>query len=162
MISIYIDNFLLTSSTMTILENFKKRLSRMYDIEDLREVKTIISQQVTRDPGIRIQKIYQSVYRKDLLEKENLTNCNVPTISMKVGSAIKMNESDNYDDANLAMYQCLIDTLIYFVYGKRLDITIAVRRLSKHNADLYKRYLRPAKHVIQSFKRMIYLELLYK
>lgn len=41
-VSVYVDDFLLASSTMTALKNLKESLSREYNIKDLEEVKTII------------------------------------------------------------------------------------------------------------------------
>lgn len=81
-------------------------------------------------------RISQSAYIRDLLKKKNLTNCNSSTILMEAGKAIEMNKSDNYDKTNLAIYQRLINKLIYFVYGTRSDLAFIVRRLSKHNANL--------------------------
>ncbi len=41
-VSVYVDDFLLVSNTMAILETLKKSLSKEYDTKDLRGVKTII------------------------------------------------------------------------------------------------------------------------
>ena len=41
-VSIYVDNFLLASSTISALKNLKKNLAREYDMIDLGKVKTII------------------------------------------------------------------------------------------------------------------------
>lgn len=55
--------------------------------------------------SIKILRICQSIYIRDVLKEEKLTECNAPTIPIKAGSAIEMNKSDNYDEANLAAYQ---------------------------------------------------------
>ena len=57
---------------------------------------------MTKDLSIRILRICQLAYIKDLLEEENLTDCNAPTIPIKGGSAIEINEPDNYNEADLA------------------------------------------------------------
>lgn len=41
-VSVYIDNFLLVSTTIGALNELKESLSRKYDVKDLGEVKTII------------------------------------------------------------------------------------------------------------------------
>lgn len=144
-VSVYVDDFLLASNTMTVLSSLKESLSREYDMKDMGDVKTIIGWQVTRDLSTRTLRICQSAYIRDLLKKENLTDCNAPTIPMKAGSTIEMNEPDDYDEADLMKYQRLIGKLIYLACGTRPDIAFAVGRLGKHNADPHKRHLRAAK-----------------
>lgn len=90
----------------------------------------------TRDLATRTIRVNQSAYIRDLLEEENLTNCNAPTIPMKADSGIEMNEPDDYDEADLGEYQQLIGKLMYLACGTRPDIAFVVGRLSKHNADL--------------------------
>lgn len=82
-------------------------------MKDLGEMKAIIRWHITRDLSTKTIRVSQLAYIKDLLKEENLTNCNVPTILIKAGSFIEMNEPDNYDEANLGDYQRLIEKLMY-------------------------------------------------
>lgn len=47
-VSIYVDDFLLASNTMSVLKRLKEDLANKYDMKDLGEVKTIIVWQITR------------------------------------------------------------------------------------------------------------------
>lgn len=160
-VSIYVDDFLLASNSMPALENLKESLAIEYEMKDLGEVKTIIGWQITRDLATRTIKVSQSAYIRDLLEEENLTDCNAPTIPMKAGSSIEMSEPDDYDEADLGDYQRLIGKLMYLACGTRPDIAFVVGRLSKHNADPRKGHLRAAKRVVRYLKGTIHLELVY-
>lgn len=80
---------------------------------------------------------------------------------MKAGSAIEMNESDDYDEADLATYQRLIGKLTYLTCGTRPDIAFAVGRRSKHDADPRRGHLKAARRVVRYLKRMMHLELVY-
>ena len=160
-VSIYVDDFLLAANSMQALDNLKENLSKEYDMKDLGEVKTIIGWQITRNLSTRTIRVSQSAYIRDLLEEENLTNCNAPTIPMKAGSFIEMNEPDDYDEADSGDYQRLIRKLIYFACRTRPDIAFVVGRLSKHNADPRKGHLRAAKRVVRYLKGTIHLELAY-
>lgn len=90
---------------------------------------------MTKDLGTRILRICQLVYIRDLFEEENLTGYNALIISMKVRSAIEINKRDDYDEADLTIYQWLIGKLMHFACGTRPNIAFVVGRLSKHNAN---------------------------
>ena len=70
---------------MPALANLQESLAIEYEMKDLGEVKTIIGWQISRDLSTRTIRVSQSAYIRDLLEEENLTNCNAPTIPMKAG-----------------------------------------------------------------------------
>lgn len=53
---------------------------------------------------VGIIKIHQSVFVKDLVINEGLSNCNANIILMKAGSAIKMIDTKNYGKADLRTY----------------------------------------------------------
>lgn len=80
---------------------------------------------------------------------------------MKAGSAIEMNEPDDYDEADLATYQQLMGKLIYLACGTRPDIAFVVGRLGKHNTNPHKEHLRAAKRVVRYLKVTMHLELVY-
>ena len=61
-VSVYVDNFLLASSTMKTLNALKQSLAREYDTKDLGEVKTIIGWQIERDTAASTMKIHQSTF----------------------------------------------------------------------------------------------------
>lgn len=86
-------------------------------------------------------KIDQSTFIRELVIKEGLIECNANVIPMKAGSDIEMIEPDDYEETELREYQRLIGKLMYLACGTRLDITFAVRQLSKHNADPKKGHL---------------------
>lgn len=56
-ISVYIDNFLLASNTITTLKALKKLLGKEYEMKDFEEVKTIIRWQITKDLVAYIMKM---------------------------------------------------------------------------------------------------------
>ncbi len=56
-VSVYVDNFLLTSNTMATLKALKVSLAKKYDTEDLGDVKTIIGWQIHREFAADIMKI---------------------------------------------------------------------------------------------------------
>lgn len=71
---------------------------------------------------------------------------------MKAGSSIEMGEHDDYEEAELKLYQRLIGKLMYLSCGTRPDIAFVVGQLSRHNADPRVGHMRAAKRVIRYLK----------
>lgn len=55
--SVYVDNFLLVSNMMNVMQTQKDVLGRKYEIKNLGEVNTIIEWQITKDMSIYMIKI---------------------------------------------------------------------------------------------------------
>lgn len=137
---------------MEALKTLKELWAKKYKMKDLKEVRIIISWQITRVTVARTMKIDQSAFIRDLVIEEGLTECNANVIPMKAGSAIEMIEPDNYEETELRKYQRLIGKLMYLACGTRPDIAFAVEQLSKHNADPRKGHLRAVKKVVPYLK----------
>lgn len=60
-------------------------------MKNLEKVKTIINQQKMRDLTLKILKISQLIYIRNLLKEKNFTDCNTPIILIKAVSAIEIN-----------------------------------------------------------------------
>ncbi len=133
---------------MAILKLLTKSLLKEYNTKDLGEVKTIIGWQISRNNTSGTMKIDQSAFIRDLVIEEELTECNANVIPMKAGSTIEMLKPENYEEADLRMYQRLIDKLIYLACGTRPDIAFVVSQFSRHNADPKKGHLQAAKKVV--------------
>lgn len=103
-VSIYVDDFLLASNTITTLYAIKKSLAREYNMKDLGEVKTIIGWQMSRDTVAHTIKINQLAFIRDLIIEEELTKCNANIIPMKARSSIEMPNSDDYNKIDIHTY----------------------------------------------------------
>lgn len=110
--SIYIDNFLLTSNIIGTLKSLKQLLVMEYNIKNMGKAKIIIKCQITKDSAMGIMKIDKLAFIKDLVIDEGFTNCNAPIIPMKAGSLIQMLDPNDYEKTDLHKYQWLIGKLI--------------------------------------------------
>lgn len=86
---------------MQILKNI---LEKKYNLKDLFEINIIIKQQITKNIAIHTIKIDQSIFIKDLIIKKKLRKCNTNIILMKVSSAIKLLEFENYTKTDFHKY----------------------------------------------------------
>lgn len=162
MISIYVDDFFFASSNPRALQWLKNGISNKYNVKNLGKVCTIIGWQVTRNCAARILKIDQSSFIQDLIKSENMIDCNLINIPMKVRCFIEMSEPGNYEEVDIKPYQRLIEKLMYLLCGTRLDIAFAVGQLSKHNLDCRAGHIKVAKKVMRYLKEMIHLGLVYE
>ena len=81
---------------------------------------------------------------------------------MKTRNFIKMLEDNNYKETDIKIYQYLIEKLIYLLFDTRLNITFALRDLSKQNTNLRVKYLKIVKQVLKYLKETMYLGITYR
>lgn len=89
---------------MAIFKAVKKELVTEYNIKNLRKVITIIGWKIIRDLRTQTLKINQSAFIHNFVIKEGLTNGNSIVISIKTGSAIKINKYDDYKEIKIKLY----------------------------------------------------------
>ncbi len=106
-------------------------------------------------------KIDQSAFIRDLLESENMTDCNSVSIPIKAGCFIEMSEHNDYKEVEIKPYQRLIGELMYLSCETRPDIALAVGQLSKHNSDPRIGHMKVAKKVVCYLKGTMHLGLIY-
>lgn len=107
-------------------------------------------------------KIDQKEYIQDLLEAEGMTLCHVTILFMKTGLFISMNQVDNYNSANLEVYQRFLEKLIYLVYGTQLDISFIVGLLSRYNSDPRVEHFCVTKQMLRYLKELINLGIVWR
>ena len=83
-----------------------------------------------------------------------MTNCQSVSISMKSGSFITLDKSDNKEKIDMWVYQVIVRKLMYLVCDTRSDISFVVECLSQNNRDSQVGYLKTVKKVLQYFKEM--------
>lgn len=107
MIKGYVNNFLLASKHQKLLDWIKECFKNKYNVKDVGKIKTIIGWQVIQNWDAGILKINQSAFIQDVLEEENLTDCNFVNIPIKAGYFIKILEESDYKETNIKADQRL-------------------------------------------------------
>lgn len=85
MISVYVDDFFLTSNNSKALQWLKNTITKKYNMKDLEEIYIIIGWQVTKDLKAGTLKIDQSTFIRNLLKNKNMTDGNSVNIPMITG-----------------------------------------------------------------------------
>ena len=128
-----------------------------FNMKDLGEAKKIIGWEITRDLKVGTLKIDQKQYIRNLLESKGMTSCHPTILLVKSGSTLFLDQTGDYQQANLTEYQCLIGKLIYLSCGTQPDIAFVVEQLSRHSWNPHVGYLRIAKQVFGYLKGTITL-----
>ena len=153
----YVDDFVLGSRSLKVLEWLKDQLMKEFNIKNLGEVKTIIGWEIIRDLIAGILKIDQKGYIQDLLKAKGITSCHPTILPVKAGSTLLLDQAGDHQQANLIAYQRLIGKIMYLSCGTRPNIAFVVGQLSRHNSDPRVGHLRIAKQVPRYLKGTITL-----
>jgi hypothetical protein len=67
-IGLYVDDILILGRSLDVVSTFKEQFGKMYKIKDLREVRTFLGLEVTRDRALRTLTISQKSYALKLVD----------------------------------------------------------------------------------------------
>lgn len=123
---IYVDDILVTGSSVNELQQFTKKLNLMFSLKDLDSLHYFLGFKITRDEtGLFMS---QKKYIQDVLVKFNMANASSSPTPMVTGRQFLTNDSDSME--NPTLYRQLLGALQYATNTK-LDITVTVNSLSR-------------------------------
>ena len=85
-VGVYIDDLVLSSRSLKVLEWLKNKLIREFNMKDLGKAKKTIGWEITREKSIL--KIDKKGYIRDHLESERMTSCHTTILPVKAGSIL--------------------------------------------------------------------------
>ena len=126
-----------------------------FNIKNLDEAKTIVRWEIISDFLAKTLKFNQKKYVQDLLESKRMTLYNPIVFWVKVCSWLFLNQTRNYQQVDLTVYQQLVGKLMYLNYRTSPDFAFIVRQLNRYNSDLWVGHLRIGKQVLQYLNKTI-------
>lgn len=124
-------------------------------------MKTLIRWQVRWDWESCILRIDQLAFICELVQKKNISDCNLVSTPIKAENFIERLYKRDYKEDNIKAYQYLIGKLIYLSYRIQPDVLFVVGQLSKPNPDSQIRHLKAAKQVVWYIKGIMHLKIIY-
>jgi transposase InsO family protein len=173
-ISLYVDDLLLASSSLVELNKVKAELSSCFEMEDLGEARFILGIQITRDCAARTLTICQSAYTLDVLKRFNMQDCEPVSTPMtldklfpsaKAGDAPATGQQSadvQLDEAGTKRYQSAVGSLMYASQATRPDITYAVTALSQFCSKPTEEHWRAVKRVLRYLRGTMHYGLTYR
>lgn len=151
-ISTYVDDLLLAAEDPEAIRQIKALLQQNFDTKDLGEARMIVGMRIRRDRVRRRLWVDQTVYLREILATEGMTDCNAVAIPMKPGTFIALDEEEDIEETNIQAYQTLIGKLLYLACGTRPDISFCIGCLSQQCADPRIGHLKAARKVLRYLK----------
>ena len=129
-IAVYVDDSILCSNVIRVLDVEKKHLSSRFEMDDRGEIHYILGMTVNRDRQRKILTIDQKCYLQNVLLRFGMENCK--PMSTPVDSTAKfVSLSNDEEPTDVTLYQAAIGSLNYAAICTRPDLSTAVGMLSK-------------------------------
>jgi reverse transcriptase-like protein len=146
-ITVWVDDMLIFSTTIKLMQNAKRDISDTFEVIDLGEPSKIVGIEIARDRENKKITITQTGYIETILTKYGLQDaCPVRTpldahIKLEPGEPKTGNCSNNYTS--------LIGSLMYAAVATMPDIAFAVNRLASFTANPTMCHWTAAKHILR-------------
>ena len=150
---VWVDDIIISGTTLGVLESVKSALSRKFKMKDLGNLSWFLGTSFECNEGSVIMS--QKQYVEKILSKFNMADCKPKPIPCVSGAE---KESENVDSPLLddpKLYRAIVGSLIYVMTGTRPDICYAVTKLSQNMAKPTQSDLSMAKNVLRYLKGSI-------
>jgi hypothetical protein len=133
-VGVYVDDLTVAAARLDSLEEFKREMSKRYDMKDLGELHFILGLQVTRDRAKRSLSLCQTQYIDSILTRFNTQDCKPAKNPLRAKTILKPRDAEE-EKADLALYLAVVGSLMYAMLGTRPDIAYAVGLPGRFSSD---------------------------
>ena len=155
---IWVDDIIISASSMQIINEFKTNLANRFKVKDLGPLKWFLGVQFNVTD--KLISMNQSLYVKNILTRFNMTDCTPRSLPCDP-SVYALLEKDSEPLENPRQYQELIGSLIYLMTGTRPDIAFVTTLLSRFMQKPTKMHMTIALGVLRYLKYTPHYELRY-
>ncbi|GAU46952.1 hypothetical protein TSUD_281870 [Trifolium subterraneum] len=143
-ICLYVDDLLVTGSSLTEIENFKSQMESEFEMTDLGKLTYILGMELLATPKGMI--LHQAKYATEILKKFEMLDCN-SSVTL-ADTRLKLEVEENSDTVDSTMFRQLIGSLRYLCQT-RPDISYAVGYVSRFMSKPLKPHLLAAKRILR-------------
>ena len=134
-LSLYVDDILLTGNHKAFIESTKRWLSINFDMKDMGEASYVLGVKITRDRSKRLLALSQETYVRKVLERFNMTNCkgiDTPVEkNINLSKEMSPKNSDEKEKMKNIPYSNAVGSLMYAMMCTRPDICYGVGLVSR-------------------------------
>ncbi|XP_017632590.1 uncharacterized mitochondrial protein AtMg00810-like [Gossypium arboreum] len=146
-VSLYIDDLLVTGGDQNILADFKAKIKDMFEMSDLGQMTYFLGMEVQlTHSGIFLG---QKTFAAKILRKFFMENCKPTSTPMAVG--MKPSSQGDHEQVSEPAYRSLVGCLLYLT-ATRPDIMFAVSLLSRFMHCCNEEHFRAVKRVLRYIK----------
>lgn len=155
-VAVYVDDILVTGSSLTLVQDFKLQMGYKLDMSDLGKLSYYLGIEV--EQGVGYIRLKQTGYAKRLLEKSGMLGCNPTKFPMDPKEVIHKDETGV--PVNVTEYKSMIGGLRYLVHT-RPDLAYAVGIICRFMERPTSLHQNAAKRVLRYVKGTINFGLTY-
>uniref|UniRef100_A0A2N9EKF5 Integrase catalytic domain-containing protein n=1 Tax=Fagus sylvatica TaxID=28930 RepID=A0A2N9EKF5_FAGSY len=138
-LSLYVDDILLTRNDMDSIVTTKKWLSSTFEMKDMGEANFVLGVKITRDRSKKLLSLSQGTYIKKILERFHMHNSKPIDTPMEKGCTLSLDQCPKNDEEKNQMskvpYASAIGSLMYAMLCTRLDICFAISMVSLYQSN---------------------------
>ena len=150
---LYVDDILLASNDMNLLNETKQMLSKHFEMKDLGDASFVLGIQIHRDRSSGVLGLSQKSYIEKLLKRFNMSSCSQVSTPIQKGETFSKAHCPQNDDERTKMksvpYASAVGSLMYAQVCTRPDIAYAVGVLGRYLSDPGQKHWTAAKRVMR-------------
>ena len=159
-IAVYVDDTIIVSNDMDVLNSEKRSLHRRFDMDDRGIVHYILGMRIRRHEQSKTLTIDQSQYLSNVLKRFGFEDCKPVATPMENKRLMKIDEND--EPLETKEYQALVGSLLYSAICTRPDLCAAVSILSQFMSGPGPEHWVAAKRVLRYIKGTLSLGLCFE
>lgn len=152
---LYVDDILLASSDLNLLQVTKKMLFNSFEMKDLGEAKYVLGIEITRDRSKHFLGLSQRAYIEKVLKRFNMENCSCGEVPMVKGEKFSTNQCprNELEKKSMEHYASVMGSLMYAQTCTRPDLSFAVSVLGRYQSNPGQVHWTAAKKVLRYLQR---------
>jgi hypothetical protein len=144
LVGVYVDDLVITGSSLTAVEEFKGEMKRVFLMSDLGLLSFYLGIKVRQDAGGIT--MWQAHYAKKLLKMVGVADCKAAATPME--ERLRLSRDSTVKEVDAALYRRIIGTLRYLIHT-RPDLTYAVGYVSRFLERPTEKHLQAVKKILR-------------
>ena len=157
LVGVYVDDLVITGSSNTSIESFKKEMMSSFSMSDLGLLSYYLGFQVDQQVGKTT--LCQSSYTLRILEQAGMSGCNPCHVPME--NRLKLSKNDKSPPVDKTKYRSIIGSLRYLV-NTRPDIAYAVGIVSRYMEEPRGSHWAAVKQILRYLAGTVHYGVVYK
>jgi hypothetical protein len=162
-VAIYVDDLLITGSSMASITTLKESLSKQFHMSDLGPCYFYLGMEVIRDRPRRTLRLSQEAYLRKVLEDNHMKDCS--TVSTPMETSMRLIPADNNHQAPASLrhqYQSAVGSLMYAMLGTRPDLAFAVSVVSRFASNPTESHMKSVKRIFRYIQGILKIGLVFR
>ncbi|KAI5354743.1 hypothetical protein L3X38_007638 [Prunus dulcis] len=163
---LYVDDILLASSNLSMLQDTKRMLSDHFDMSDLGEANYVLGIEISRDRERKMIGLCQKAYIEKVLRRFKMRNCTGCDVPFSKGDKLSSEQSPKNEQERLEMkdkpYASLVGSLMYAQVCTRPNLAFCISVLGRFQSNPGQAHWIAGKKVLRYLQRTKEYKLVYR